>query len=160
MAGRTKQPIEVVIANGKKHLTKEEIEKRRAAELKVDLVDIKIPEYLNDHQKEEFSILASKLKYLKIMTELDEDALARYIVTREEYLQVDTMLQKELNKKRKDIGRLINIQTIHNRLLNQVKSLSSDLGLTISSRVKLVVPQEPPKPKENKFNKFINNGKG
>lgn len=157
MAGRNKEPIDLVIAKGKKHLTKAEIEERKMSEVKVDLLDIRAPDYLTNQQTDEFYDLAKKLLHIKIMTELDEEALARYIVTKEEYLKVDSILQGKLKQKRIDFDKISNIQLIHNRLLNQVKSLARDLGLTISSRLKLVVP-EPPPPKKNKFlDKFGDN---
>ena len=37
---RRKEPVELVLAKGKKHLSKAEIEERKATEVKVDLVDI------------------------------------------------------------------------------------------------------------------------
>ena len=39
MAGRKKEPVDVLIAKGKKHLTKDEIAKRRAEEMKVDVAE-------------------------------------------------------------------------------------------------------------------------
>lgn len=152
---RRKEPVDLVIAKGKKHLTKAEIEERKTTEVKVDLVDIKIPEYLTLEQSKEFEDLAYKLKHINIMTELDEDALARYITTKEEYLKIDNLLQRELKKKSINIDKITSIQSIHNKLLNQIRGLASDLGLTITSRAKLVVPKEPETPKENKFSKFV-----
>jgi len=151
MAGRTKEPIDLLIAKGKKHLTKKEIEERRSEELQIDLLNVKAPKYLTIEQTEEFKELADKLLHLKIMTELDEDALARYIVTKEEYLKIDSLLQKKLNQKRIDIEKLSELQKIHNRMLSQVKSLATDLGLTITSRCKVVMPISPTPPKKNKF---------
>lgn len=151
---RKKEPVNLVLAKGKKHLTKAEIEERRATEVKVDLVDIKVPDYLTEEQSNEYIKLADKLKHIKIMTELDEDALARYITTQEEYQRIDKALQKELKKKTLNIDKINSVQLIHNKLLNQIRGLASDLGLTITSRAKLVVPKEPENPKENKFSKF------
>ena len=60
MAGQ-RQPIELVKAKGKKHLTKAEIEAREKSELKVNLKDVSTPEYLPDKLKEEFVDIANKL---------------------------------------------------------------------------------------------------
>lgn len=43
---------------------------------------------------------------------------------------------------------------IHDRYFKQCRASASDLGLTISSRCKLVVPKTEEEPKPNKFNKF------
>lgn len=149
-----KQPIELLQAKGKKHLSKAEIEKRKAEEIKVDLVNVEPPKYLTKKQKEMFLDIAWKLEHIKIMTELDEEALARYVTTNEEYLKVDKLLQAELKKKDYDINEIYRIHVIHDKLLKQVRTLAGDLGLTITSRVRIVVPQAPPEPKKNKFTKF------
>ena len=151
MGGRRKEPVDLIQAKGKKHLTKAEIEKRKAEEVKVDLVDVTPPDYLTKKQKEVFIDYACKLKHIKIMTELDEEALARYVTTNEEYLKVDKMLQAALSRKEFDITTINTIQLIHDKLLKQVRALAADLGLTITSRARLVVPIEPEKPKANKF---------
>ena len=84
---RPRQPIEVIEARGKKHLTKAEIEERKNSELKVDLKNIEIPNYLSSKLKKEFEDIASKLLHVGIMTELDEDTLGRYLLAKEKYLK-------------------------------------------------------------------------
>lgn len=156
MAGRKKEPIDLVIAKGKKHLSKEEIATRKAQEIKVDLFDISPPNYLNEEQIKEFLEIAGKLKHVGIMTELDEDALARYIITKDECIQTDNLLTKELSKKNKiDIDKIYRLQLIQNKLHKLVRTLASDLGLNVSARTKLCVPKEPTDPPENKFSKFV-----
>ena len=125
MAGRKKEPIDLIQAKGRKHLTKAEIEKRRAEEVKVDLVDVKPPDYLTPEQREEFIDIARKLKHIKIMTELDEEALARYITTNEEYKKLDKKLQTAINSSKFDIVKINNIQIVHDKLLKQVRSYHS-----------------------------------
>ena len=71
MAGQ-RQPIELVMAKGKKHLTKAEIEERKKTELKVDLKNVKAPSYLPKKLKIEFEEISKKLLEIGIMTELDE----------------------------------------------------------------------------------------
>ena len=65
---RRKEPVELVLAKGKKHLSKAEIEERKATEVKVDLVDIKAPSYLTEEQSKEFEELAYKLKHINILS--------------------------------------------------------------------------------------------
>lgn len=154
MGGRNKEPIDLIQAKGKKHLTIAEIEKRKAEEVKVDLVDVKPPKHLTKKQQQEFIEIAWKLQHIKIMTELDEEALARYITTNEEYKKIDKKLQVLLKSKDFDIDNFNKLQIAHDKLLKQVRSLAADLGLTITSRARLVVPVEPPAPKVNKFSKF------
>ena len=57
MAGQ-RQPIELVIAKGNKHLTKAEIEARRNGEIGPLSGDITPPAYLTKKQKAEFNTIA------------------------------------------------------------------------------------------------------
>ena len=98
MAGRPKQPINLIIAKGKKHLTKQEINKRKENEVKVNYTDIKVPEYLSEREQMEFCKIAEILLNVGIMTELDEDCLARYLIAQTNYVQYTNELRK-LNKK-------------------------------------------------------------
>lgn len=149
---RPRQPIELVEAKGKKHLTKAEKELRRKTELKVDLKDVSIPEYLPKKLKEEFEDIAFKLITIGVMTELDEDCLARYLLSKQSYLQYTNMLAKATrNNKINEMEKLMSMQ---DKAFKQCRASANDLGLTIASRCKLVMPVVEEKPKENKFSKF------
>lgn len=151
---RPRQPIDVVIANNRKHLTKAEIETRRAQELKVDgFKNIQAPDYLPDKLEAEFNEIAEKLLAIGIMTELDEDTLARYLLSKQNYLQYTTLLNKATRESR--ISDAEKLMTMQDKAFKQCRACANDLGLTISSRCKLIAPQiEQPAKKENKFNKF------
>lgn len=152
MAG-ARQPIELVIANGKKNLTQAEIQERRDSEVKPITDNIIAPDYLTKKQKEEFNRIAEQLQKLKIMGETDNDALARYIIAKDLYIKVS----KQITKSAVISNPLLLDKYLKNqdRLFKQCRSSANDLGLSISSRCKLVVPEakDPPK-KTNKFSKF------
>lgn len=151
MAGQ-RQPIEVIISNGKKHLTKAEIKERLESEVKPVANNIAAPNYLNKKQSEEFNKIAEQLQKLKIMGETDVDALARYIVSKELYIK----LSKQLCKPSVINNPVMCEQYIKNqdKAFKQCRQCAVDLGLTISSRCKLVVPKSKEEPKENKFGRF------
>lgn len=152
MSGQ-RQPIELVIAKGNKNLTKAEIQERRDREIKPVDGNITAPDYLTKKQKEEFYRIADQLKRLKIMGETDVDALARYVTANDFYINaVKKMRSKEVKN---DPVLFEAWAKIQERYFKQCRSSANDLGLSISSRCKLVVPatKEPPK-KENKFSKF------
>lgn len=152
MAGQ-RQPIELVLAKGSKHLTKEEIAERQAREVKPITDDIIPPAYLSKKQKEEFNKIATQLMKLKIMGETDVDALARYILSRDTYVK----LTKQIQKKQilEDPILLDKYMKNQDRVFRQCDTSAKALGLTISSRCKLVVPEAKKEtPKENKFKKF------
>ena len=153
MAGQ-RLPIEVVQARGSKHLTKAEIQERKEREIKPVTDDIIAPDYLTKKQKDIFYKLASQLEKLKIMGETDVDALARYIVANDSYVHATKQLRK--SEVKNDPMKYETWSKIQERNFKMVRASANDLGLSISSRCKLVVPgaNKEDKPKENKFAKF------
>lgn len=171
MAG-PRQPIELVLAKGKKNLTKAEIAERRATEVQPCMDDIIAPAYLTAAQKKHFVKIAAQLAKIKIMGETDCDALARYVVAETQY-QAAVKEQRKLAKERPDrdspqfatladYGHAMELwysmqdaaDRRQERYFKQASTLARDLGLTISSRCKLQVPVKDEEPKVNKFAKF------
>lgn len=153
MAGQ-RLPIEVVMARGKKNLTKAEIKERQEREIKPITDNIIAPDYLTKSQQKEFYKIVEQLKKLKIMGETDVDALARYITANDFYINAVKQLRKpEVKNNSLAFDTWSKIQE---RYFKQCRSSANDLGLSISSRCKLVVPEtnKEEKPKENKFKKF------
>lgn len=153
MAGQ-RIPLEVVQARGSKHLTKAEIKERQEREIKPITDNIVAPAYLTKNQQKEFDKLAHQLQKLKIMGETDVDALARYIVSNEAYVHSTKQLRKAEVKA--DPSRYDAWSKIQERNFKMVRSSANDLGLSISSRCKLVVPgaNKEETPKVNKFKQF------
>lgn len=152
MAGQ-RIPLEVIQARGSKHLTKAEIKERQDREIKPITDDIIAPSYLTKKQKDEFYKIADQLKKLKILGETDVDALARYIIANDFY--VNTVKQMRKPEVKSDPIQFAAWSKIQERYFKQCRSSANDLGLSISSRCKLVVPESKTEtPKENKFKKF------
>lgn len=152
MAGQ-RQPIELIINKGSKHLTKEEIADRMAREVKPCTDDITPPAYLSKKQKDEFNRIADQLKKLKILGETDVDALARYILSRDTYVKLTKQIQKKTILE--DPILLDKYMKNQDRAFRQCDVSAKALGLTISSRCRLVVPEANTEaPKENKFKRF------
>lgn len=153
MAGQ-RLPLEVVQARGSKHLTKAEIKERQEREIKPITDNIIAPGYLVKKQKNEFYKIAEQLQKLKILGETDVDALGRYITAKDMYENaVKQMRKPEVKNDPIAFEKWLNIQ---DKLFKQCRSSANDLGLSISSRCKLVVPDanKTEAPKENKFKKF------
>lgn len=151
MAGRKKETIEVLQAKGKKHLTKLEIEQRKANQIKVNdnkvYPSINLPEELH----ERFYYYSEEMKNVGIISNLDIGALERYCILEKEFYEISKSIES-INKnnfrykeKKKD-------------LLDTNKamiSLENSLGLNMLSRNKLV-PQKPKEEKpKNKFERFV-----
>lgn len=152
MAGQ-RVPLEVIQARGSKHLTKAEIQERQEREIKPIADNIIAPAYLTKKQKNEFYKIADQLKKLKILGETDVDALGRYITAKDMYENaVKQMRRKEVKNNPISFEKWLKIQ---DKLFKQCRASANDLGLSISSRCKLVVPEAKTEtPKENKFKKF------
>lgn len=152
MAGQ-RIPLEVIQARGAKHLTKAEIKERQEREIKPITDNIIAPDFLTKKQTEEFYRIAEQLKKLKIMGETDVDALGRYIIARDFYVNaVKKMRSKEVRNDPEIFEAWARIQE---RYYKQCRSSANDLGLSITARCKLVIPvTEKETPKENKFKKF------
>ena len=152
MAGQ-RLPLELVQARGSKHLTKAEIQERQEREIKPITDNIIAPGYLTKKQKNEFYKIADQLKKLKILGETDVDALARYITAKDMY--ENTVKQMRKTEVKNDPFLFEKWLKVQDKLFKQCRASANDLGLSISSRCKLVVPEAKKEtPKKNKFKKF------
>ena len=172
MAGARK-PTALVIATGAKHLTKQEIADRLAAEVAPCTDDLTPPAFLTCTEKKRFTKVADQLAKLKIMGETDTDTLARFIVAQTHYEKAVKELRaaEKLKPDSDDPERKLESMVVHAALLDkldkrvdryfkQATAAATALGLTISARCKLVVPKAAEEaPKQNKFARF-NQGAG
>ena len=164
---RPREPINLIIAKGSKHLGKDEIQKRRASEVQACTDAITPPAYLTAAQKKHFAKLADQLSKIKVMGETDTETLARYVTAQALYERATKDLRALLKKEPPDDGAddyyervdrwtaaQDNLARLQDRYFKQAQTVASSLGLTISSRCKLVVPVKDEAPKVNKFAKF------
>ena len=164
MAG-SKKPILLNLATGGKNWTKAEIEERLSSEVQPVTDGIAAPPYLTAKQKKQFNTIADQLQRIGIMGETDCDTLARYIIAQGFYEQA----VKDLRQIQKDrpTGDSMTLEKLshwaelmneldkrQDRYFKQAQTAAAALGLTISSRCKLVVPKGAEEPKPNKFSKF------
>ena len=163
---RPRQPVQLVVAKGKKNLTKKEIAERLDTELAPITDDLSAPSYLNATEKKRFVKIAVQLDKLGILGETDTETLARYVTAQIQYEKITKELRKlllttpdvtsptymeELNSWIETQEKLSKLQ---NRYFTQAQTAASALGLTISSRCKLIAPKVDDTPKVNKFKKF------
>jgi P27 family predicted phage terminase small subunit len=151
VGGKNKKPIAVLVAEGKKHLTKKEIEERKAEEelVKPNNDKIKCPSWVEDEvAKKEFKRIAKELKELDLLTNLDINSLASYCIAYSGYMTATLQLQgqplvidqkNKLGYVNKIPNPLINIQLKYS---DEMKKHASEMGLTINSRLKISVPKK------------------
>ncbi len=164
--GRARQPVQLVVANGRKNLTKKEIAERMATELAPITDDLSAPSYLTVAEKKRYIKIAGQLEKLGILGETDTETLARYVTAQTQYEKVTKELRKLLNKSPDEtspnyleeldiwIETQESLSKLQNRYFTQAQTAASALGLTISSRCKLIAPKVDDTPKVNKFKKF------
>lgn len=147
---RPRQPVDLVLHKGKKHLTKAEIEERRSQEVKAPNDNVHPPDYLPGDLQVEFTEIANELLGIGIMTNLDVDALGRFLIAKKLYLNITQLLLDDpsLMVDNKDIV------TTQDKLFKQSRVAAGDLGLTISSRCKLTIPKPTEDKQESKWSKF------
>lgn len=162
--GRARQPVSLLVYKGNKNLTKKEIEERASQEVKAAADKVKPPTYLPRDLKREFKKIASELVQIGIMTNLDNDSLARFLMAKKMYLEVTDSLmnisptievpytKKNTNGDIIEEGLKEVVNETHSELLinqdklfKQCRVAASDLGLTIASRCRLVVPKSEKK---------------
>ena len=141
--GRPRQPVAVVQANGRKHLTQAEIAAREATEVRVPkAVRIKPPKWLPETLRPEYRRVARQLLDVGLYTDLDEGVLGRYVIALHEYLQAVDRVQEGFAKGDHDkVNRWGRAET---RYLDQCQACAREMGLTISARCALVVPMAVP----------------
>ena len=170
MGGRNREPVDLIITKGNYHITKEEVDKRREEELKFEAKDLKAPSFLSKSQRKLFKKYAKMLKQLSkdLFTDLDSDCLARYVVAEELYekysIEIGKLIEsdsldkwllladvededmKELlekilkRQKGDDLAVLLNQQ---DKLFKQLQSCARELGMSVTARGKIIIPQPP-----------------
>ena len=174
MAGQ-RQPTDLVVMKGKKHLTKAEIEARKNAEVVAPNDKVKPPTYLTPKQKNKFRKLSKELLEIKLIANVDCDALARLLIAQDQYIEItekirETPLMVDVpvyethenpetgEKERVQVGtrEVVNgererLMIIQDRCMKQCRQGASDFGLTVSSRCRLVVPKPQTEKQENNW---------
>mgnify|MGYP000038868105 FL=1 len=177
MAGQ-RQPTDLVVMKGKKHLSKAEIAARKDAEVVAPNDKVRPPAYLTSEQKKKFRKLAKELLAIKLVANIDCDALARLLIAQDQFVEVteqirttplmvevpvyeekDNPLSGEKELVQVGTREVVNgvrerLMIIQDRCMKQCRQGASDFGMTVSSRCRLVVPKPPQQKPENKFAKY------
>lgn len=138
---RPREPVDLIKYKGRKHLTEDEYEERKESEVDVPFVDVQPPSYLKKKQKEKFMDIAKKLLAIGIMTELDVDMLAMYILSHDLYLSYTKTIAQLI--KINDIAGLKDVQNMQDKAFRQAHTAARALGLTITDRCRIVIPNPP-----------------
>lgn len=132
MSGRKKSAASLR-ESGSRHYTKDTLAKREKAEVKAPPADEPpIPSYLPASLRPKFTDIAGTMIRMGVMSTLDGDALARYLISEHNYLRATNRLTAALNAGDADAaGRWSAVQ---DRFFKQCRALANDMGLTAASR--------------------------
>ena len=152
MAGRHKQPVDVIVARGKSHLTRVEKERRKAEEATVPphLRAVQAPEYLSEWP----DLVDAFYRYAEMLRDImpeqfgqpDADLLARYLVSERLFESLTSKLVKL-----DDVDGIKSLQVAQDKAFKQAHTSASALGLTVTSRCRLVVPSGGEDDDESEF---------
>lgn len=145
-----RQPLELLEAKGSKHLTKKEKAERSAQEVKLPRPKkISPPEWLPEWMKGDFRKLAKELLEAGMgAAGLDRDTIGRYLVARHQFTAAMHKVNAALDAE--DVEELGKWSREQERCFKQCRACANDMGMTITSRCRLVVPQVE-KAEENPF---------
>lgn len=138
----------------KGHRTNAEIEQRARSDVVAEAPKrIVPPRYLPEEMHGEFRDLAKQLIVLHIFSRLDYDMLARYLMAREAWAGCQTLARYAIAKgnleKSAHWGKLANLY------FGQCHSCAQALGLSITSRCRLSVPQPEKKEDSDPMTKML-----
>ena len=167
--GRNREPVSLILAKGNiAHKTKAELTARKQGEVPAIADHIVPPAFLTTQtQRDRFLTLSQELIRLDIMSNLDCDVLGRYIRSAEDWVTYGKLVKKaqsQLNKALTEdnaekaeqyTALLLKYESLRAKAFTQCHTCASALGLTITSRCKIVVPKKDDESKENKYTGFI-----
>lgn len=154
MSGK-RQPLAVLQANGRKHLSKAETAERAASEVHLEKPKrISVPAWLPEDLRGDFRKISRELLAADMgAAQLDRDTIGRLVVAQAQYTAATRMVRDLLDQENAEgCAEWSNLQE---KYFKQARACANDLGLTITSRCRLVVPKAPERPEENPFMRML-----
>lgn len=134
---RPRKSLEVLLMEGKSNLTKAEIVERMEQEVTELNDDIKVPPYLDLELGQRFLWYVSQLKELGIIGNVDAALLGRYVSEEKQYETIVTQLA--MLDPIEDLHEYEKLNNMKAKIFTSTRQAASDLGLSVTSRGRLVV---------------------
>lgn len=139
MAGR-RQPTDLVVANGRKHLTKAEEDARRDQEVYVAPPEqAEPPRWLPKKLHREYREIGEILLAAGLYSELDRDVLGQYFLARERWLRADKLASQAIRDRDENLAQ--KWAGTQNTYFRQARQCAEAMGLSVTARCRIVVPQ-------------------
>lgn len=147
--------MSVLEGNGRKHLSKAEKAQRVAQE--VDLPKpktMRLPKWLPQEYRKEFRALAKELLEADLgAAQLDRDTLGRYVVAQAQYAQACKIAGEALAAQNSALAE--KWSRLQDTCFKQARACANDLGMTITSRCRLVLPEGARPKEQNPFERML-----
>lgn len=150
--GRNAKPIELLMANGKKHLTKAEIEQRKENEIKLGDRKLICPSYIKNDANayKKWKEIIKVYKEIDFVSSGDVGVLARYCMTHSEYIELLERRKRidKLTEDSEDIEEYINDNEefsyrIRKKLLDMVSTNAVlSLDTAINKKMDMLIKME------------------
>ena len=150
-----RQSLKVLEANGRKHLSRAEKAQRAAQEASLPKPKaLKVPRWLPDELKPDFRALAREILAADIgAAQLDRDTLGRYVVAQQQFGVACREAQWAMESHyTKAAAEWLKMQ---NTCFKQCRACANDMGMTITSRCRLVIPDTRQKKEINPFEQMM-----
>lgn len=139
---RKRMPVSMLRASGSRHYTKAELDEREAREVKAPpAAHLDPPAYLPQSLAAKFRELAPVLVAMGVLSVIDADGLARYLIAESNYLRVTSRLTGAINTG--NLADADKLSAMQDRFFRQCRAAASDLGLTVSARCALELLAAP-----------------
>ena len=136
---RQRQTVAMLKANGSRHYTKEELTEREQREVRPPEVDeLTPPKYLPKQLAGKFSEISGILLEMGLLSSLDGDCLARYLIAEHNYLNATQFVTKSMRME--DALEASKWASVQDKFFRQCRAAASDMGLTVTSRCRLEMP--------------------
>ena len=118
----------------------------------------KPPKWLPEYLKKDFRALGKKLITTGLYTDLDGDTLGRYLVAHHQWTAATDEVQKWLDQRKAEEADAWG--KIQERYFKQARNCANDMGLTVTSRCRLMVPSSAQQngEEDNPFLRLIQGG--
>lgn len=134
-----RQPTDLLKAAGRKHLSQQEEDQRRDQEVHVPPPDqAEPPRWLLKKFHKEFREIGELLRQAGLYTELDRDVLGQFLVARDRWLRADRLASAAIRDKNEKLAK--EWTAVQGTYFKQCRQCAEVMGLSISSRCRLVVP--------------------
>ena len=146
--GRKAKPVDLIVMEGKTHLTKAEIDARKKREIKPNTENVKCPDWLCDVGREEWNRIEPDLIELGLLTNIDVNILAIYCDAYAKYIEASQYIQQhgmvmEYENKNGVVNLVANpYVAVANKYSTIIKKYCEEFGLTPTSRAKISIPKK------------------